>query len=47
MKKSEIGIIVTFFGLLLFLGNIGGFFRTFPFAGGLTMGLGSALMREN
>ncbi|MDZ8095118.1 MAG: hypothetical protein RMZ42_24725 [Nostoc sp. DedQUE05] len=41
------GAIVFLFGLFLFFGNIGGFFKTFPFAGFITMGVGSALMKAD
>lgn len=47
MKKAEVGAIVTLLGLFLFFGNIGGFFRTFPFAGLIAMSIGGALMKEN
>ncbi len=46
MKKAEVGVIVTLLGVFLFFGNVGGFFKTFPFAGFITMGVGSALMNS-
>ncbi|MCC5662609.1 hypothetical protein LC653_01335 [Nostoc sp. CHAB 5784] len=45
--KSPAGSIIFLFGLFLFFGNIFGFFKTFPFAGFITMGVGSALMKTD
>jgi hypothetical protein len=39
------GFIVFILGLFLFFGNVAGFFKTFPLAGFITMGVGSALMK--
>ena len=47
MKQAQVGLIITLLGLFFFFGNIGGFFKTFPFAGAITMALGSALMKED
>lgn len=49
MNEARVGIgFVTFLlGIFLFFGNIGGFFRTFPFAGFITMSIGSAMMNES
>ncbi len=46
MNEARVGIaFVTFLlGIFLFLGNIGVFFRTFPFAGFITMSIGGAIM---
>ncbi len=45
--QSFAGSIIFLFGLFLFCGNITGFFKTFPFAGFITMTLGGALIKEN
>lgn len=45
--RSTAGSIVLLFGLFLFFGNIFGFFKTFPYAGFITMGVGSALIKED
>ena len=47
MKKAEVGGVVMLLGIFLFFGNACGFFKTFPFAGFITMGVGAALMKEN
>jgi hypothetical protein len=38
-----LGILVFLAGLFLYMGNRIGFFPTFPFAGGITMGIGRGL----
>ncbi len=45
--RSTAGSIIFLFGLFLFFGNVCGFFKTFPFAGFITMGVGSALIKED
>ena len=45
--KAGIGIITTLLGVFLFFGNLGGFYRTFPFAGFITMSIGGAIMNNN
>ena len=40
-----LGAVVFIAGVFLFLGNVIGFFRTFPLAGYLTMIIGGAIYR--
>ena len=45
--KVGLGVVTILLGIFLFFGNVGGFFRTFPFAGFITMSIGGALMNED
>jgi hypothetical protein len=47
IMKRTAGIIIFLFGIFLFLGNQVGFFKTFPFAGFITMGAGGLLMKPD
>jgi hypothetical protein len=44
--QSAIGLIIFLFGIFLFFGNVSGSFPTFPFAGGITMAIGSLLIKK-
>lgn len=45
--RAGIGLITSLLGVFLFFGNVGGFFRTFPFAGFITMSIGGAILNDN
>ncbi len=45
--KAGIGLITTLLGIFLFFGNVGGFFRTFPFAGFITMSICGAILNDD
>ena len=45
--RVGIGLVTTLLGMFLFFGNVGGFFRTFPFAGFVTMSIGGAMMNND
>jgi hypothetical protein len=45
--RAGIGLITSLLGVFLFFGNIGGFFRTFPFAGFVTMSIGGAILNDD
>jgi hypothetical protein len=43
---KAIGAIVTIFGIFLIIGNMTGFFPTFPFAGFIVTLIGGAIYRK-
>jgi hypothetical protein len=45
--RAGIGLITSLLGVFLFFGNIGGFFKTFPFAGFVTMSIGGAILNDD
>lgn len=42
--RVGIGLVTTLLGMFLFFGNAGGFLKTFPFAGFITMTIGGVMM---
>ena len=40
-----IGAIILFIGIILLIGNVSGWWPTFPYAGFITMGLGGLVMK--
>jgi hypothetical protein len=42
---KNLGGIIVVIGVVLLLGNVSGKFKTFPFAGGITIAIGAAMMR--
>ena len=45
--RAGIGLITSLLGIFLFFGNVGGFFRTFPFAGFITISIGGAILNDD
>ena len=45
--KVGIGLVTTLLGMFLFFGNVGGFLKTFPFAGFITISIGGAIINVN
>jgi len=42
---TSIGAVISFIGLILLIGNIYGWWPSFPYAGFLTIGLGGLVMK--
>jgi len=42
---TSIGAVISFIGLILLIGNISGWWPSFPYAGFLTIGLGGLVMK--
>ena len=40
-----LGVIIFVVGIVLLLGNLSGGFRTFPYAGGITMAVGAVMWK--
>ncbi|MGN6353232.1 MAG: hypothetical protein ACTHLB_07560 [Parafilimonas sp.] len=40
-----LGIVLLLIGIILFIGNVSGWWPTFPFAGFITMSIGAGIMR--